>query len=213
MRKIGQIHREFSQYYLEFEVIAANLDWNVPALWNALWMGLSNMINDSFLYSDMLEERPTFITMWQKWDNHIRQWQVEQAVQKTGGGTCFTTEHSSLHPSQNPADAHAGILARYNGPAPIDLCAGQSKISAAQRVKRFMYGGWLDCGEFDHRVADCAARKMAETLTVAEVEVCCDELVETIDWLSLSLRWHVTCIVAASPNSKPHDNVLYKDLV
>jgi hypothetical protein len=39
----------------------------------------------------------------------------------------------------------------------------------------------LYCGEFDYRVADCAARKMAETFTVADVEVCCDELVETID--------------------------------
>jgi len=42
---------------------------------------------------------------------------------------------------------------------------------------------------------------------------CCDEPVETIDWLSLSLRWHVAYIVAASPNPQPRDDVLYKDSV
>ena len=41
----------------------------------------------------------------------------------------------------------------------------------------------------------------------------CDEPVETIDWLSLSLRWHVAYIVAASPNPQPRDDVLYKDSV
>jgi len=42
---------------------------------------------------------------------------------------------------------------------------------------------------------------------------CCDEPVETIDWLSLSLRWHVAYIVAASPNPQPRDDILYKDSV
>jgi len=40
-----------------------------------------------------------------------------------------------------------------------------------------------------------------------------DEPVKTIDWLSLSLRWHVAYIVAPSPNPKPRDDVLYKDSV
>ena len=41
----------------------------------------------------------------------------------------------------------------------------------------------------------------------------CDEPVETIDWLSLSLRWHVAYIVGASPNPWPRDDLLYKDSV
>ena len=54
MRVIKQKNREFSQYYAEFQVIAANLDWNPSALWNALRMGLSEEMKDSFTYSDML---------------------------------------------------------------------------------------------------------------------------------------------------------------
>jgi len=44
-------------------------------------------------------------------------------------------------------------------------------------------------------------------------QLCCDEPVETIDWLSLSLRWHIAYIVAASPNPQPRNDVLYKDSV
>jgi len=48
---------------------------------------------------------------------------------------------------------------------------------------------------------------------VCSVQVCCDEPVETIDWLSLSLRWHIPYILATSPNPQPSDDVLYKDSV
>jgi hypothetical protein len=41
MREIKQMHHEFSQYYGEFQVIAADLDWNPSAIWNTLRMGLS----------------------------------------------------------------------------------------------------------------------------------------------------------------------------
>jgi hypothetical protein len=48
MREIKQNNSEFSQYYAEFQVIAADLDWNPSALWNALRMGLSEEMKDSF---------------------------------------------------------------------------------------------------------------------------------------------------------------------
>jgi len=73
MRVIKQKNREFSQYYAEFQVIAADLDWNPSALRNALRMGLSEAMKDSFTYSDMPEELPAFVTVCQKRDNQIRQ--------------------------------------------------------------------------------------------------------------------------------------------
>jgi hypothetical protein len=42
---------------------------------------------------------------------------------------------------------------------------------------------------------------------------CCNEPVEMIDWLRLSQRCHIACIVAASPNPKPCNDVIDKDLV
>jgi hypothetical protein len=65
MREIKQKNREFSQYYAEFQVIAADLDWNPSALRNTLWMGSSEEMKDSFTYSDMPEELPAFVTFCQ----------------------------------------------------------------------------------------------------------------------------------------------------
>jgi len=46
MREIKPKNREFSQYYAEFQVIAADLDWNPSALRNALRMWLSEEMKD-----------------------------------------------------------------------------------------------------------------------------------------------------------------------
>ena len=73
IREIKQQNGEFSQYYAEVQVIATDLDWNPSALRNALRMGLSDEMKDSFTYSDMPEELPGFVTVCQKRDNQIRQ--------------------------------------------------------------------------------------------------------------------------------------------
>jgi hypothetical protein len=71
LREIEQKNREFSHYCAEFEVIAANLDWNPLALRNALRMGLSEEMKESFSYNNMAEELPTFVMVCQKRDNQI----------------------------------------------------------------------------------------------------------------------------------------------
>jgi hypothetical protein len=72
MKEIKQKNREFSLYYAEFQVIAADLDWNPSALRNALRSGLSEEMKDSFIHTDMPDDLPAFVTLCQKRDNHIR---------------------------------------------------------------------------------------------------------------------------------------------
>jgi len=81
MREVKQTNREFSQHYHEFQVIAADLDWNPSALRNALQMGLSEAMKKSCTYSDMPEELPPFMTVCLKRDNQIRQRRAENAAQ------------------------------------------------------------------------------------------------------------------------------------
>jgi hypothetical protein len=52
-------------------VIAADLNWDPLALWNALRMGLSKEMKDFFTYGNMLEELPAFVTVCQKRDIRI----------------------------------------------------------------------------------------------------------------------------------------------
>jgi len=170
MREIKQKNREFSQYYAEFQVIAADLDWNPSALRNALRMGLSEEMKDSFTYSDMPEELPAFVTVCQKRDNQIRQRRAEKAAQNKGSGIGFASPRPPPAPPA-PEGAPAGTVAGYNGPAPMDLSAGKRRISAEERAKRFADGRCLYCGGFNHRAAECAARKKAQTFKASGAEV------------------------------------------
>jgi hypothetical protein len=170
MREIKQMKREFSQYYAGFQVIAADLDWKSSALRNALRMGLSEEIKHSFIYSDMPEEHPAFITVSQKRDNQIRQRCAKKAAQIRGSGIGFASPRPPPAPKA-PEVAPAGTVAGYNGPAPMDLRAGKRTISAEERAKRFTDGRSLYYGGFNHRAAECAARKKAQTFNAAGAEI------------------------------------------
>jgi hypothetical protein len=49
----------------------------------------------------------------------------------------------------------------------MDLSAGKRRISAEERAKRFADGRCLYGGGFNHRAAECAVRKKAQTFKVA----------------------------------------------
>jgi len=164
------MNRKFSQYYAEFQVIAADLDWNPSALRNALRMGLSEEMKDSFTYSDMPDELPVFVTVCQKRDNQIRQRRAEKAAQNKGGGTGFASPWPPPA-SKSPEMAPVGTVAGYTGPAPMDLSAGRRRISAEERAKRFADGRCLYCGGFNHRVVECGARKKDQTFKASGAKV------------------------------------------
>jgi hypothetical protein len=139
MREIKQKNCEFSQYYDEFKGIAADLDWNSLALRNALRMGLSEEMKDSFTYSDMPEELPAFVTVCQKQDNQIQQQRAATAAQNIGGGAGFASPRPPPAPKARET-APAAMVAGHTGPATMDLSAGKRWISAEERAKRFADG-------------------------------------------------------------------------
>jgi len=170
MREIKQKNREFSQHYAEFQVIAADLDWNPSALRNALRIGSSEEMKDSFTYSDMPEKLPAFVTVCQKRDNQIGQRRAEKVEQNKGSGLGFASPRLPTA-ARAPEATHAGTVARYTGPAPMDLSAGKRWISAEERAKRFADGRCIYCGGFNHRAAECATRKKAQTFKASGAEV------------------------------------------
>jgi hypothetical protein len=78
---------EFSQYYAEFQVIAANLDWIPSALRIAMKSGLSEENKDSFRHTDMQDELPVLVTFCQKQEKQIQQRLVEKADQNKWVGS------------------------------------------------------------------------------------------------------------------------------
>jgi hypothetical protein len=172
MMEIKHKNREFFQYYAEFQVIAADLDWNPSALRNALSSGLSEQMKHSFIHTDMQDELPAFVTLCQKGDNQIRQRKAEKATQHKW--TTLTGSPSAPRAPvlpKAPEAAPAGTVAGNTGPAPMDLSAGRRKISDEERAKRFADGRCLYRGGFTHRAVDCAVRKKARSFKVAGAEV------------------------------------------
>jgi len=172
MKEIKQRNREFSLYYAEFQVIAADLDWNPSAIRNALRSGLSGEMKDSFIHTDMPEELPAFVTLCQKRDNQIRQRKAEKAAQHkwtTSAGSPSAPRTPA--PPKAPETAPAGTVVGYTGPAPMDLSAGRRRISDEERAKRFADGRCLYCCGFNHSAVDCAVRKKARPFKAAGAEV------------------------------------------
>jgi hypothetical protein len=140
MRKFKQMNPEFYQYYAEFLVNAADLNWNPSDFRNALRMGLSEEMKDSFTYSDMPEEIRAFLTLSQKWDNHIRQHRAEKAAQSKRSGQGFASPRPPP-PPRVPEAAATGTVARYTGPAPMDLSAGKRRIWLMEGRRGLQMGG------------------------------------------------------------------------
>jgi hypothetical protein len=170
MRDIKQKNREFSQYYTEFRVIAADLDWNPSALRNTLKIGMSEETKDSFTYIDMPEELPAFVPVCQKWDNQIHQRRAEKAAHNKGGEVGFASPRPPP-PPKTPETAPAESGAGYTGPVLMDLSAGRWRIAADERLKMFADGRCLYCGGFNHREVECVGRKKAQTFMAAGEEV------------------------------------------
>jgi len=53
----------------------------------------------------------------------------------------------------------------------MDLSAGRRRVLAEERAKRFTDGRCLYSGGFNHRAAECAARKKAQMFKAAGVDV------------------------------------------
>jgi len=103
-------------------------------------MGWSEEMKDSFMYSDMPEELPGFVTVCQKLDNQIQQRRAEKAAQNRGGGIGFASSPKPPAPRKDPTGAPAGTVTGCTGPAPMDLSKGKRRISAEERAKRFTDG-------------------------------------------------------------------------
>jgi hypothetical protein len=172
LKEIKQKNRRFSQYYAEFLVIAADLDWNPTALRSAIWSGLSEEMKDLFMHTDMPDKLPVFVAMCQKRDNQIRQRKAEKAAQQT-----WTSSTGSPRAPRAPAPpmareaTPAGTVAGYTGPGPMDLSAGRRRITDEETVMRFADGRCVYYGGFYHRAVDCAVRKNARSFKAAGVEV------------------------------------------
>lgn len=121
-------------------------------------------------YSDMPEVLLAFVIVCQEPDNQVSQRQAEKAPLNMQRVLGFASPRP-LAPPKVPETALAWTVGGYTGPEPMNLSAGKRTISVEETVKRFPDGRCFQCGEFNHRVAECAAREKAHRLKATGAEV------------------------------------------
>jgi hypothetical protein len=106
----------------------------------------------------------------QNWDKHIGHRQAGKAALYKGGGVDFAS-HRPPPPTRTPGMAPVGTVAGYTAPMPMDLSTGRGRISRDERSNSFVDGRYYHCSWCTDWVAECLARKKAETLKAAGAEV------------------------------------------
>jgi hypothetical protein len=76
-----------------------------------------------------------------------------------GGRICFA--------SARALPDSAGSIAGYTGPEPMNLNASKRRISAKEKAKRFVDGRCLYCWGYNHRAAECVAKKKTQMFKAA----------------------------------------------
>jgi len=150
MKEIKQKSREFSLYYAEFQVIAADLDWNPSARRNALRSGLSEEMKDSFIHTDMPEERPAFVTLCQKRDNQIRQRKAEKAAQHK-----WTTSAGSPSAPRTPVPPRAPEAAPHQQKTFPSGRNGSVRVDALRQSRQRHPGGRLLRAQRQYHASRC----------------------------------------------------------
>ena len=125
MREIKQRNREFSQYCTKLQVINAEQDSNHSAIANAVQIGLYEEMQDRLTYCDMAKELPALVSVWQEWDNQIRQRQTEMtALSQVGAVSIATSRQPPAPPTEHPM-ARTGKVAGYSGITPLNHIASK----------------------------------------------------------------------------------------
>jgi len=96
---------------------------------------------------------------------------VENVAHNMVAGTGFPVAPRFPAPLKDSAGAHLGTVVGYTGLAPLDLSAGKRKIMVEDKAKRLADGRFLYSGGFNHRAANCAARKKALMFKAGGAEV------------------------------------------
>jgi len=162
MREINQNHREFSSYYDELHYIADDHDSKPCAPWNAIGMSSSEKRKDSYTNSGIPSALPECWMVRQEQDDRIRERPTEKPAQNQCAGSGFASSPRTPRPPRTPAEAPAGTVAGYMGPAPMDSTSGSSTTDLQKRAKRFGDGRCVCSGGFIHKAAECAATKLAQ---------------------------------------------------
>ena len=170
---IRQGPRSVAQYTLEFRILAAESQWNDPALLSAYRRGLSDSVKD-LIVRDSPRTLNELISLSLKMDARLLERRADRS------------HRSSLHPVLGHSASVLPITSTRAPPRPPLLMlppapstsgpgepmeVGRSRLSPAERQKRWSHELCLYCGESGHYIRTCPTRPKRSSSPVGSMLV------------------------------------------
>jgi len=161
--------KEFTVYFVEFQMLVSKLNWGEEAKLDALKEGVSIELRHQLLGRIHGLNFDKFVALYQQPDSEIRA--LQHYEEQTGNSS-----HQQPQATQNlprthpPAPTYTTVT---GGPEPMDLSAsgaGRGKISEQERAARLREGHCLYCGGVGHMARHCP-NKSKNPLRAASAQV------------------------------------------
>ena len=156
LQSLRQKNRNFSDYLADFQRYAADVSWNDAAKRTSLYQGLSAKLKDALVTLDTPDELDQYIILLKRVDNKIR----ASAAERKGSSSTWRSPTMTMTTTPKPAaPPTTSTTATGTQVGPMDLSAGQRRLSQAQLADRMRRGQCFYCGGANHMARLCPNRQ------------------------------------------------------
>jgi hypothetical protein len=155
LAKLCQGNQDFIMYYIEFQCLIADLDWNNIEKWAALHHSLSEELKDILSTQDLPEDWANYIALIKRRDMQYCAWKAESYYlsipNKLSIPSPYTTAITPNPHTPHPTSTGSSLL----GPAQMDLLAARCHLSPKEWQKQIDESQCLYCRGFNYIAWDC----------------------------------------------------------
>jgi hypothetical protein len=162
LAKLHQGNQDFIMYYIEFQHLIMDLNWNDAAKWTTLHHSLSEELKDILRTQDYPKEWSCYVMLMTKCNMQYCMHKVESyySLGQNKPVSMLAPYNTSPVPAQ-PVPHLTSSGSGYFAPTPIDLSAAGHCLSPKECQKRIDEGHCLYCGSFNYMAHDCPNKPKA----------------------------------------------------
>uniref|UniRef100_A0A3B3I1M0 ribonuclease H n=1 Tax=Oryzias latipes TaxID=8090 RepID=A0A3B3I1M0_ORYLA len=153
---IKQGRRSVMDYAIEFRTLSADSGWNQPALVDAFYTGLSERLKDHLAPLDLPPELDALVSLASRIDQRLQE-------RQRGRLSAPLSRPPSLPYAPELQPSCSGAVPPPDAVEPMQV--GHTRLTPAERQRRFSEGRCLYCAQLGHLIANCPIRGAVSTNT------------------------------------------------